>query len=74
MPPDGPHDTEFADDTIELLTRARAGDRTALDRLFDHHVPRAFASVDTLPCVGSSSPASTFKNVVLPEPFAPMSP
>jgi RNA polymerase sigma-70 factor (ECF subfamily) len=39
MPPDGPHDTEFADDTIELLTRARAGDRTALDRLFDHHVP-----------------------------------
>ena len=39
MSPDGPSDTEYADDTIELLARARAGDKGALDRLFDHHVP-----------------------------------
>ena len=29
---------------------------------------------ETLPCVGSSSPPSTFMKVVLPEPFAPISP
>ena len=28
-----------SDDTVELLRRARAGERDALDRLFDHHVP-----------------------------------
>jgi RNA polymerase sigma factor (sigma-70 family) len=29
----------WPDDTVELLRRARAGERDALDRLFDHHVP-----------------------------------
>ena len=28
-----------ADDTVELLLRARAGDPQALHQLFDHHIP-----------------------------------
>lgn len=28
-----------ADDTVELLRRARSGDQDALDRLFHHHIP-----------------------------------
>jgi RNA polymerase sigma-70 factor (ECF subfamily) len=31
--------TRGSDDTVELLRRARSGERAALDRLFDHHVP-----------------------------------
>jgi len=34
-----PRDTECVDDTTDLLTRARAGDADALNRLFDLHIP-----------------------------------
>jgi RNA polymerase sigma factor (sigma-70 family) len=39
MAPDGLSGANAADDTVELLNRARSGDREALDRLFDHHIP-----------------------------------
>ncbi len=35
---------------------------------------RAPGGIDTAPSVAGSSPATIFKNVVLPEPFAPTRP
>ncbi len=38
MPHDAPHDADD-DNTVDLLARARAGDRDALDTLFARHIP-----------------------------------